>query len=336
MRPDKRGGIASRLAAVREASTLVLLLLVIVGAAAKEPRFLEPTSVNSVLLWIPLLTIVALGQMMVIVTRGIDVSVGSTLGLAGICVGMLFKSHPEMNVYLAAATGLAIGCGLGAVNGVLVSLLKVPPIIVTLGTLNLYRGLAFIVSGGEQVDSNNIPDALMRWSLEGPLHFGRITVPWILVLALAAAAGCHMFLQSTRTGRGVFALGSNPEAARLRGMPVGGVTLLVYTVCGGLAGLAGVLYASRYGFVNPATAGQGFELTVIAATVIGGTNIFGGSGSVAGVVLGCLLLGVINVALAVLGIAATWQLLVYGLVILIAMLLDSALQRRMRLALEGE
>src|SRR5262249_37062599 len=156
---------------------------------------------------------------------------------------------------------------LGLINGGLIAWGKIPPIIATLGTLSAYRGLVFIVSHGEQVDSNFIPSAITDWSMNGPLRIGSVTIPWLLLFPLLAAGLGHIFASRTRTGRNLYAIGSNPEAARLRGVPVNRAILAAYTICGALAGFAGILYMSRYGFVNPATAGQGMELTVIAATV---------------------------------------------------------------------
>ncbi|HSI71871.1 MAG TPA: ABC transporter permease, partial [Fimbriimonas sp.] len=192
------------------------------------------------------------------------------------------------------------------------------------GTLSAYRGAIFIFSRGEQIDGNDLPQALTGWSINGPLSFAGVTISWLLTFGLVVALIGSLFLAKSRAGRDVFALGSNPDAARLRGVAVNRTTFLVYAVTGALCGLAGVMYAARFGFVNPATAGQGFELTVIAAVAIGGTKITGGSGSVLGVVLGCFLLGAISVALAVLGIDASWQLLVYGVVILLALLVDAS------------
>ena len=331
MHPDRLRIITK----LREAGTLVLLIAVVGAALAKDHQFLAPTNLNNILLWIPLLMVVGMGQMLVILTRGIDVSVGSTLGLSGIVVGMLFRDHPGLNVFAGAAIGMAIGAVLGGINGGLIAWLKVPPIIATLGTLSAFRGLAFIASKGDQVDSTSIPVALSNWTQYGPIQVGGVTVSWLVVWALVAALCTAVLLRQTRTGRNIYSIGSNPDAARLRGLPVSRVTFLVYTICGALAGLAGVLYASRYGSVNPATAGLGFELSVIAAVVIGGTNVLGGSGTVFGVIIGCLLLGTINVALAVLGIDATWQMLVYGLVILIALILDSSVRRWLGKLAEG-
>ncbi len=311
----------------REIRTLALLLIVIVGAALRAPRFIEATSINSILLWAPLLIVVGMGQMLVIVTRGIDVSVGSMVGLSAMASGMFLRSHPNTPLVWGVAVALLVGAALGAINASVIAYGRVPAIIATLGSLSAYRGLIFILSHGVQVDSNDLPDSLSRWSSEGPIHLGGVTVPWLLVAALGIAALAAWFVRRTRTGRDIFSLGSHPEAARLRGIPVTRITFLVYAITGALCGLAGLMYASRFGFVNPGTAGQGLELIVIAAVVIGGVNVTGGSGSVVGVLLGCFLLGVINVALSVLGIDATWQQLVYGSVILIAVILDTLARR---------
>jgi len=334
-----RGGQQSstlviRLARIREAAIVVLLIVIIAVVTAIEPRFLSTFNIRSILLWAPLLTVVAMGEMMVIIIRGIDVSVGAILGFAGIVVGMIFRDNPGFNIYLGTLLGILIGATLGAINGVLIAWVKIPPVITTLGTLSVYRGLVFIVSGGRQIDPNHIPTELIRWSQRGP--FGSQLIPWVVVIALAVAALAYLFLRYTKAGRNVYALGSNPDAASLRGIPVSRTQFIVYTITGALAGLAGILYASRYGFVNPGETGVGFELTVIAAVVLGGTNVFGGSGSVIGVVLGCLLLGTINVALAVLGVAATWQLAVYGIVILLTVIVDAIIQRQIRRLITGE
>jgi rhamnose transport system permease protein len=308
---------------VREVAVVVLLGLVCLLAAIREPRFLQPSSLNSILLWAPILIVIAIGQMMVIVTRGIDVSVGSMVGLTAMLAGMIFRANPQLPVVLGAIAAIGIGFALGSLNGALVAWAKVPPIITTLGTLSAFRGLVFIASGGVQIDGNDLPSGLKDWTLGGPLTVSEVAVSWLLAMSLVIAALAAWFLRRTRPGRDVYALGSNPQAALLRGVAVNRTTYLVYAVTGALCGLAGVMYASRFGFVNPASAGQGLELTVIAAVAIGGTKITGGSGSVLGVVLGCFLLGAINVALAVLGIEGAWQLFVYGLVILLALILDS-------------
>ena len=312
----------------REVGTLLLLALVVLVTTAIQPRYLNANSVRSILLWVPLLAIIGMGEMMVIIIRGIDVSVGSMVGLAGLVVGLVFRDMPSVPLWACVLISIGLGFAMGALNGVLIAWVRVPAVIVTLGGLSFYRGLTFLITSGSQIDGNYIPKQLVRWSQTGP--FGIYLVPWVVLIAGGVALLAWFFLTWTRTGRHVYALGSNPDAARLRGVRVEWVTFLVYAMTGALCGFAGLLYASRFGFLNPGQTGVGLELTVIAAVVIGGVNVFGGSGSVAGVVLGCLLLGAINVALAVLGIAGAWQLAVYGIVILIAVLADSLLAKRMQ------
>jgi len=331
---ERANNLAIQLSRFRELGILVFLVLVLAITLVLKPDFLKPINIRSILLWIPLLTVIAMGEMMVIITRGIDVSVGSILAFSGIVVGMIFRDNPDFNVYLGTLLGIFLGLVLGAVNGILIAYLNIPPIITTLGTLSAYRGLVFIVSNGRQIDPNHVPRQLIQWSQRGPFEIQWI--PWVVIVAIAAAVITYLFLRYTRRGRAIYAIGGNPQAALLRGIPVKSTTLLVYAITGAMAGLAGILYASRYGFVNPGETGVGFELTVIAAVVIGGTNLFGGSGTVFGVVLGCLLLGTINVALAVLGVASTWQLAIYGFVILLAVLVDAIIQRELRRATTGE
>ncbi|HEY1686740.1 MAG TPA: ATP-binding cassette domain-containing protein [Tepidisphaeraceae bacterium] len=301
-----------------------IALIVLVGFLVT--RFLNPSfswndSFHDVLLYIPLILIVGMGQMMVIVSRNIDLSVGSILGFAAIVVGEVFVAHPAFPLWEAAILAAAVGALLGAANGILIALCSVPSIIATLGTLGFYRGLIFIYSGGNQVDPDKIPTALIRLS-QVPA-----TLPWIVIFAAALVLVTYLFLKFTRTGREIFAIGSNPNAAVLRGISVRRNLILIFAITGALSGLAGLAYASRFGYVNPVRTGDGFELIVISAVVIGGVSIFGGSGSVLGVVLGCVLLGLINVALPALGVSDFYQLAIYGLAILLAAGMDGFFQR---------
>lgn len=328
------GSLGVRLSRFREIGIIVFLIAIVGITLAFQPNFLRPINIRSILLWIPLLVIIASGEMMVIITRGIDVSVGSILAFSGIVVGMIFRDYPEFNIFLGVVLGILLGALLGAINGLLIAWARIPPIITTLGTLSVYRGLVFIVSGGRQIDPNHVPTALIRWSQRGP--FGLQWVPWVVIIAAVVALLAALFLRYSRRGRDIYAIGGNPDAARLRGIPVKSTVFLVYVITGAACGLAGILYASRFGFVNPGETGVGFELTVIAAVVIGGTNVFGGSGTVLGTMLGSLLLGTINVALSVLGVASTWQLAVYGFVILLAVTVDAIIQRELQRATTGE
>ena len=313
----------------RELGIAVVVLLTVAIASIMEPRFLSPESLRSVLNYIPLIVVIAMGQMMVIVTRNIDLSVGSVLGFAAIVVGNLFITHPDMPLAVAALLAALIGAGLGLFNGVLVAYLRVPSIIATLGTFTAYRGLTFIYGGGKQVNANDIPARLVELSRTSP-----VGIPWIVLYAAAIAIVTALWLRYTRTGREIFAVGSNPPAAVLRGINVRRILLLVFAITGTLSGFAGILYASRFGYVNPDSTGKQMELIVISAVVIGGTNVFGGSGSVLGTVLGCLLLGLIYVALPMIGVTTFWQLAMYGLAILVAATTDTFIQRRSGLAAE--
>jgi rhamnose transport system permease protein len=308
----------------REAGNLVMIALFTIIVGAIQPRFLSLETLRIVMLAVPLIMIAAMGQMMVIVARHVDLSMGSILGFSAIVAGMMFRDMPGSPILVAVLVAIALGALLGLLNGVIVTLFRLPSIIVTLGTLSLYRGLVFLVSNSRQVDPQYIPKALIQMSQTSPL-FG---IPWIVIIALSAVLVAYGFLDHTRIGRQIYALGSNPGAAPLRGIRVVPVTLMVFTISGALAGLAGVMYASRFGYVNPGITGVGFEFTVIAAVVIGGVSINGGVGTVLGTVLGVILLGMVNVALPILGVSPFWQSAIYGAVIIIALLIDRSVRRR--------
>lgn len=314
----------------REAGVAAMLVAFVIVVALVEPRLLAPAPLKILAAALPLLLVGALGQLVVMLARHVDLSMGSTLGLAAIVAGMLMREHPQWP--LAAGFAVAIGCGalLGLFNGLLVALFELPAIIVTLGTLSLYRGMVFIVSGSRQIDPHQIPVALIRLAQDGWLG-----LPWIVWIALGTALAVHLLLAHSRAGREIHALGSNPRAALLRGLPVRALTMLVFVLSGALAGLAGILYAARFGYVNPAITGVGFEFTVIAAVVIGGTSIRGGIGSVAGVLLGVLFIAAVQVALPVLGVSGYAQSAMYGAVIIVALIIDHAAQRAARSGGEG-
>ena len=302
----------------REAGIAVMIVLFCLAVGLVKPQFLTLGQLRIVLLLVPLILIGAMGQMLVIVARHVDLSIGSMLGLTAMATGMMFRYHPEIWWPLGFLLSIGLGALLGLFNGLLVTMFRLPAIIVTLGTLSLYRGLTFILSNAKQIDRQYVPSALKGMSQTSPI-FG---IPWIIFIAFGVALLTYWFAMHTRVGRQIYALGSNPVAAPLRGINVTQVTLLVFAISGALSGLAGIMYASRWGFVNPSNTGSGFEFQVIAAVVIGGVSINGGSGSVGGVVLGVLLLGCVSAALPLLGIPGTTQNAIYGAVILLALLID--------------
>lgn len=318
-----RPGVSKGLARFRDYGLIGALFLLVAITAWRSPQFATVQNLQRIMLDISLLLLVATGQTMVVLTRNIDLSVGSVLGLSGIVIGFLLKDHPGMAVGLILLLGGILGLVLGAVNAVLVSWGRVPAVIATLGTLTVYRGLVFIYSGGKQVNPRDIPPQLVQLA-----RTGKFGLPFIVVLAVAVAVAGWLYLRYTRTGRAMYAVGSNPDAARMRGIRADRIVALTYLLSGTLAGLAGVLYAARFGTVNPASAGLAFELQVVAATVIGGTSILGGRGGVAGTFLGALLLGTIANALAVTGVSGFWQRATEGAIILAAVVADAAIRRQ--------
>jgi rhamnose transport system permease protein len=308
----------------REAGIVVMIALFCLGVGSRKPHFLTLDSLQIILLLIQLTLIGAMGQMMVIVARHVDLSIGSILGLTAMASGMMFRYHAEIWWPLGFALSIGVGALLGLFNGVVVTLFRLPAIIVTLGTLNLFRGLTFILSNAKQIDRQYVPAELKAMSQTSPIY----GIPWIILISLAVALLTYYFVTHTRIGREIYALGSNPVAAPLRGIDVTKVTLLVFTLSGALSGLAGILYASRWGFVNPSNTGAGFEFQVIAAVVIGGVSINGGVGSVLGTALGVVLLGCVAAALPLLSIPGTTQNAIYGAVILAALLIDRLVRRQ--------
>lgn len=308
----------------REAGIAVMIVLFCLAVGAVKPQFLTLDQLRIILLLTPLIMIAAMGQMMVIVARHVDLSTGSTLGFAAMVSGMLYRFVEGEPWWIGIPLSVAVGAVLGLINGLLIQIFRLPAIIVTLGTLSLYRGMTFIISNAKQIDRQWIPSELKGLSQTSPI-FG---IPWIIFIAFGVAILTYLFLNHTRIGRQVYALGSNPVAAPLRGIKVTQVTLLVFTIAGALAGLAGIMYASRWGFVNPSNTGFGFEFQVIAAVVIGGVSINGGVGTVLGTVLGVLLLGCVAAALPLLGIPGTSQAAIYGAVILVALLIDRTVRQQ--------
>jgi rhamnose transport system permease protein len=253
---------------------------------------------------------------MVVLTRNVDLSIGSVLGLSAFLSADLFGHHHGISIVLVFIVGLAIGMACGFVNGFFTVVGRVPSLVVTLAMLYIIRGIDTLVVGGGQVVASSLPNAF--------IEIPKKTVGGIPILAIivagVVAAGAY-YLRSYRSGRELYAIGSNPDAARLAGIPAGRRVFTAFLVSGGVAGVAGVLYAARYGTID-STAGSGYELQVIAAVVVGGVAIFGGSGSVVGAAFGALLLNTILSALYVLGVSPFWNQAIAGALLLGAIALD--------------
>jgi len=320
----ERPSVFLTLVRFRELSIIIFILLLIAVVAANAPAFLTAPNFRNILLNISILTIVALGQTMVIITRGIDLSVSAMIGLVAMMVSFTVVAFPAVPPALAMLLGILLGGILGSFNGLIITAGKVPPIIATLGTLSIYRGMVFLYSAGTWINSFEMPAGYRALAKAAPLGVANI-----ILFAAVVAIAVYFFLNHTRPGRDIYAVGSNPEAARVAGIPVQRTLFMVYVISGLLAGMAAVLWASRFESAQTNTA-LGFELQTVAAAVVGGVNIFGGSGTVPGVILGAFLLGTIENALILVRISPFWQLAAQGLLILVAVVVDSAIRHRLQ------
>jgi len=317
----------------REAGIALALLVVIGVTTAVQPGFLlSGGGWRDLLLTPAILVVLAVGQAVVVITRNVDLSVGSVLGLTAYLTGRLFMEAPDLPIVVVALAAVATGTLLGLINGSIVAFARVPALVITLGTLYVYRGVTLTWAGSDRIDAGDMPRAFLGLGTRQVLGVPVLTIVAAIVLA---AVGYYMY--TSRGGRQLYAIGSDPDAAALQGLPVRRRLLWAFALNGALAGLAGVMFAARYGTVSSA-AGTGLELQVVGAVVVGGVAIFGGSGTVAGAALGAMLLLTINRALPVVGIPDFWQRAVVGALIIGAIALDRVLanRRSRRLAAERD
>lgn len=306
----------------REAILAAAILALLVLVASRFPGFVAPRNLAGVFTDTAPLIILALGQMVVILTRCIDLSVAANLALTGMICAMLNVAMPGLPVGVTMLLAVAMGATLGAVNGLLVWKLAIPSIVVTLGTLTIFRGLIFVLSDGQWINAFEMSAGFTGFPRA--VIFGLPVLGWIAIVIIAALA---LVMTRTTLGRAVFAVGGNPHAAVYTGIDVGRTQFFAFTLSGALAGLTGYLWVARYAVAYVDIA-AGFELDVIAACVIGGISIAGGIGSVGGAVLGALFLGVIKNALPVVNISPFWQMAISGAAIIIAVAANSRADRR--------
>jgi rhamnose transport system permease protein len=308
----------------REVGITFIIFILVALVSLRSPNFLTWDNFQNILLNISILVIVALAQTMVIITKGIDLSVSSMIALTAMMVSFVVKQYPGFPPIGAVLLGMALGSVLGMINSVIIAYGNVPPIIATLGTLSIYRGLVFLYSGGTWINAFEMSRPFKMLSKGNPLG-----LPNMVIIALVVAAVLYYFLNHTRTGRDLYAVGSNPGAALFAGIRKQRIIFLVYALSGIACGLAGVLWASRFESAQTNTA-AGFELQTVAASIVGGVSTSGGVGTVPGVLLGALLLGIIQNALTLVRISPFWQLAVQGLLILIAVVIDNLISRRVQ------
>ncbi|WP_430312637.1 ribose ABC transporter permease [Rummeliibacillus pycnus] len=299
---------------IQKLGPLLGLLLIIIIISIMSPSFLTATNIFNVLRQVSISALIAFGMTFVILTGGIDLSVGSTLALTGaISAGMLASG---MDPILAMLIGLALGAVLGAVNGVIIAKGKVAPFIATLATMTIYRGITLVYTDGKPV--SGLGDSMV-FQMFGKGYFLGIPVP--VITMIVAFFVLYFILRKTTFGRRVYAIGGNEEASRLSGINVDRITIAVYSLTGMLAALSALILTSRLNSAQP-TAGESYELDAIAAVVLGGTSLTGGRGWIFGTLVGALIIGVLNNGLNLIGVSSFFQQVVKGVVILIAVLLD--------------
>jgi len=310
-----------KLLKTREAILLAAILALILLIATRFPAFVAPSNLANVFNDTAPLIILALGQMAVIVTRCIDLSVAANLALTGMVVAMLNTMAPWLPTPAIIVIAIGLGAVMGSINGFFVWKMGIPPIVVTLGTMTIFRGVIFLISDGEWINAHEMSDAFKAFP-----RIELLGLPVMSWIALVIVVLFYVLITRTSLGRAFFAVGGNPHAAVYTGIDVGRTQFLAFLISGMLAGLTGYLWVARYAVAYVDIAG-GFELEVVAACVIGGISIAGGIGSVGGAVLGALFLGVIKNALPVVNISPFWQLAISGSAIIIAVALNAQAQR---------
>jgi rhamnose transport system permease protein len=323
----KIGNYFRSLVTQRETTIVIVILLLCLIVSLRTPYFLTGDNLNDIFVNISILSIVAMGQMMVITTGGIDLSVESTIGLSAMTVGLIVRDNPTIPPLLTLPIGIIIGMFLGMINGVLVTKGRVPPIITTLSTMGIYRGAILIISQGKWVNTYQLPVDFVNMTKDTFLG-----IPNLVWFAIIVAIAAFFFFGHTQPGRSIFAVGGNLLGAKMVGIRTNRILFMVYTISGSLAGLAGTLWVSRQAAAWNDTA-LGFALQTVASCVLGGVSIMGGIATVPGVLLGALLLGIVTVSVRLIDISPFWQQAFYGAVILLAIAADALIARRILRAL---
>ncbi|MBB3111495.1 rhamnose transport system permease protein [Paenibacillus phyllosphaerae] len=321
VQPAAKAAWSSSFAKFREIGLLAFIALLCVGVQLRNPSFLTWENINDIATNTAILAILSVGMMLVIITRGIDLSIGATLALSGMTAALTVKQFPGLHPGVALLLGIAVGLVCGAIVGLLVSKVGILPIIATLGMMNVFRGLTYEMSGGKWVSAHQMPDSFKQLATGTILGINNL-----IVIAVVIYVAAYYFVSYTRTGRRVYAVGSSPESAAVSGIKSDRILWLVYTLMGGLTGLAGVLWVSKFASAQGDTA-SGYELNVIAACVLGGVSIAGGSGKISGIILGSVLLGILNNALPMINVSPFWQSWIQGMIIVIAVIINALVKR---------
>lgn len=308
---------------------LAVFIATVLFFAAQIEGYLNARLFNRISGSVAVIALIAVGQAFVVLTRNIDLSIGSVVGCTAYFTGGILIAYPDMPPMLVPLLAMAIGAVFGAVNGVFVAYLKLPSIIVTLATLAIFRSILVQSSDGSSITTDRLPPWLTEFATQNAFTVGDLQIRWIVVISLIVVLTAHVFLTRFRAGRTFYAIGSNPDAAAFAGLNAGRTIFLAFILSGALAGLAGFMFLSRFGNIT-VVAGLGLELKSVGAVVVGGVNIFGGSGNVLGVLIGAALIDLIDTSLVRWEVVSEfWREAVLGFLILLAVAVDTVLMRRL-------
>ncbi|MEZ4673823.1 MAG: ABC transporter permease [Caldilineaceae bacterium] len=315
---------------IRELSLVLLIILAILFFSSQIDNYLTARTFNRVATSAAILVVIAVGQTLVVLTRNIDLSVGSIVGFTAYFVGTQLALHNELSPLLAVLLSVGVGTAMGVINGIIVAYGRVPAIITTLGTLAIYRTLLVQYSDSKTVTANSLPLWLQDLPRANLFAIGEFDVRLVVGIALVVVILFQLVLSYLAYGRRLYALGSNPEAAQMAGLPAQRTLMAAYALCGALCGVAGFLFLARFGNIT-VVAGQGLELQSVAAVVVGGVNIFGGSGTMFGALLGTVLIATLEQSLLRWAqISEFWRDAILGLLILFAIATDAVILSRLR------
>lgn len=315
---------------LRELSLVILILLAVLFFGSQIENYYQPRTFNRIATSVAILAVVAVGQTLVVVMRNIDLSVGSMVGFTAYFTGRILVDNPELSPVLAVLVAMLIGLGLGLINGLLVAYGNVPAIITTLGTLAIYRAILVGGANSESIITSALPTWLVDLPRLNAFTIGELEIRAVVFLAVVVVLVFQLAITFLPWGRRLYAIGSNPDAATMAGLPVKQSVMSAYAICGALSGLGGFLFLARFGTIT-VVAAQGLELQVVAAVVVGGVNIFGGSGSLIGALLGTILIATLEQSLLRWRVVSEfWRDAVLGLLILLAVSADSLILNRLR------
>lgn len=315
---------------VRELSLVLLIVAAVLFFGSQIENYYHPRTFNRISTSVAILVVIAVGQTLVVLTRNIDLSVGSIVGFTAYFVGTQLAANNEMLPFVAVLMAIGVGMVMGLVNGVIIAYGRVPAIITTLGTLAIYRTILVDFSDAQTVITSSLPAWLVDLPRANLFTVGELDIRLMVGLALIVVLLFQLLIVYLPFGRRLFAIGSNPEAAAFAGLPVQRTVLIAYVICGGLCGLAGFMFLARFGNIT-VVAGQGLELQSVAAVVVGGVNIFGGSGSMLGALLGTVLIATLEQSLLRWSqISEFWRDALLGLLILLAIASDAVILERLR------